>query len=57
MHCMQLKKRERKTQEEMLEWNSFGRKMAFLQKKMLMRCSYTHNDRYKVKKKKKRQSN
>ena len=26
---------------------SFGRKMAFLQKKMLMRWSYTHNDRYK----------
>lgn len=36
----------------MLEWNSFGRKMAFLQKKMLMRCSYTYNDRYKVKKRK-----
>lgn len=51
-----IKKRERKTEEEMLGWKSFGRKMAFLQKKMLMRCSHTHNDRYKVKTKKKRYS-
>ena len=38
----------------MLEWNLWEEKMAFLQKKMSMWCSYTHNDRYKVKTKTKR---
>jgi hypothetical protein len=37
------RERERKRHEEVLEW-SLGRKMAFLQRKMSMRCSETHND-------------